>query len=168
MDCDMAEILRKSRREVDDRRRALAESKETGKACARCGEELGSRPAYRARKYGEDPFAMMCVECAPEWLTSRRGKPMKIIPAVDVYEWPCAGCNRPVVFGLSGGQYRTRVYCSDECRKTYAKQRRKSARSEAWEKTCEVCDSEFVAKRSDAKTCSPACRQKAYRNRLKA
>ena len=30
---------------------------------------------------------------------------------------------------------------------------------------CGVCGKDFVAKRSDAKVCSPACRQKSYRQR---
>ncbi len=32
-------------------------------------------------------------------------------------------------------------------------------------KPCEVCGGVFVAKRNDAKRCSAACRQKAYRGR---
>jgi len=35
------------------------------------------------------------------------------------------------------------------------------------EKTCEVCGEQFTATRRDAKTCSPACKQKAYRQRQK-
>ena len=31
--------------------------------------------------------------------------------------------------------------------------------------TCRVCGQGFTAKRSDARYCSPACRQKAYRDR---
>ena len=31
--------------------------------------------------------------------------------------------------------------------------------------TCETCGREFTARRNDAHNCSPACRQKAYRNR---
>src|SRR5215212_254818 len=34
-----------------------------------------------------------------------------------------------------------------------------------WDKTCEVCGRQFTAARRDAKTCSPACSQKAYRDR---
>jgi len=36
------------------------------------------------------------------------------------------------------------------------------------EKVCGVCGEEFTAKRVDAKTCSPACKQKAYRRRRAA
>lgn len=35
----------------------------------------------------------------------------------------------------------------------------------AREKVCEVCEEPFTATRRDAKTCSPACKQKAYRER---
>ena len=31
--------------------------------------------------------------------------------------------------------------------------------------TCETCGREFTARRNDARYCSPACRQKAYRDR---
>ncbi len=33
------------------------------------------------------------------------------------------------------------------------------------EKVCEVCSEEFTATRAHAKTCSPACKQKGYRQR---
>jgi hypothetical protein len=143
------------------RRRARVESRETGKVCAECGGDLSRRPAYRVSDYGS-PFVMMCEECAPEWLVSGRGKPMRIIPEVEVHAWDCAGCGRQVVFGMSPNQYRKRVYCSDECRRTW---RRNPKNREPYTNTCEVCGREFEAKRSDAKTCSPACRQKAYRQR---
>jgi hypothetical protein len=156
------------RREQDEkyatRRRVEAESRKTGKVCAKCGEEISPRPAYRVSEYGA-PFVMMCDECAPEWLVSGRGKPARTIPEVNVHRWDCAGCGRQVVFGMSPHQYRKRVYCSDECREAYARTA-KHKRSAPHECSCEVCGTEFVAKRSDAKTCSPACRQKAYRRRL--
>jgi predicted nucleic acid-binding Zn ribbon protein len=34
-------------------------------------------------------------------------------------------------------------------------------------KVCEVCGEEFTATRRDQKTCSRACKQKAYRRRRK-
>src|SRR5690349_4012859 len=34
-------------------------------------------------------------------------------------------------------------------------------------KYCQICDSEFEATRSDAKYCSDACKQQAYRNGIK-
>jgi hypothetical protein len=44
---------------------------------------------------------------------------------------------------------------------------RKEKRAEERKKVCEVCGEEFTATRRDAKTCSKACKQKAYRWRNK-
>ena len=35
-----------------------------------------------------------------------------------------------------------------------------------WKNKCEVCGATLVESREDARTCSPACRQKLYRQRL--
>jgi hypothetical protein len=144
--------------------RLWAESRKSGNVCAACGEDISSRPAYRVSEYS-GPFVMMCDGCAPEWLVSGRGKPMRIIPEVNVHVWDCAGCGRQVMFGMSPSQYRKRVYCSEDCRTAYA-HAAKSEHSVPHKNACEVCGAEFASKRSDAKTCSPACRQKAYRRRL--
>ena len=49
-------------------------------------------------------------------------------------------------------------YCSDTCRKAYAAR-------QARQKRCPACGKAFMGNRADARTCSPACRQKAYRQR---
>jgi hypothetical protein len=162
MGFDPVGARRQAREESAERRRRRDASRRTGKVCAKCGEELRrDHQAFRVSVYGS-PFVLMCGKCAPGWLTSGHGKPMRIIPRVDVHVWECAGCGRQVVFGMSNHQYRKRIYCSDECRKIY---RRKRERVGSHEKTCEVCGREFTAARSDAKSCSPSCRQKAYRQR---
>ncbi len=55
--------------------------------------------------------------------------------------------------------------CCNACaRKIHGRNRRERlARRRTRE--CEVCGETFTPPRSDAKTCSPACRQKAYRRR---
>ena len=60
-----------------------------------------------------------------------------------------------------------RTLCSGPCRRAYHKQVRKEKRAEERKKVCEVCGEEFTATRRDAKTCSKACKQKAYRWRNK-
>jgi len=74
----------------------------------------------------------------------------------------CERCWRPVVVltqtKYPGEDYERVIYCSDACR---------DARPER-DKVCEVCSKEFTATRSHQKTCSSACRQKAYRERKKA
>jgi predicted nucleic acid-binding Zn ribbon protein len=58
-----------------------------------------------------------------------------------------------------------RKYCSGRCSNDASIERRRQRRAAARQKVCEVCGEEFTAKRVDAKTCSPACKQKAYRRR---
>ena len=151
-------------------RRAAARA--TGETCGKCGKEFGDEhreKRYRVSEYNS-PFVVMCAECAPEWLVSGRGKPGRTMPSIEVHSWECAGCGSEVVFGMSEFQYRKRVYCSDACRKRYARKRHKqrTATREEHERACEVCGRAFLAKRSDAKTCSDACRQRAYRLRTSA
>jgi hypothetical protein len=138
------------------------ESRHTGEVCGHCGDALKGREAYRVSVYGA-PFVMMCRECAPHWLVSGVGKPVRYIPEVDVYTWGCAGCGRPVTFGMSSGQFRKRVYCSDQCRWTW----RRADKTTLHEKVCEGCGETFESKRSDARTCSDRCRQRVYRRGVK-
>ena len=161
---DWAEIHRESQE-----REALRQAaRETAETCGKCGEAIGPMThnfeIYRVREY--ERFIPMCVKCAPEWMVSRRGTPMRIIPGQEVYEWKCAGCGREVVFSMSESQYRRRIYCSEECKRTWKSKGSKRARTNPVKKTCEACGTQFEAKRSDAKTCSPKCRQRAYRQRL--
>jgi hypothetical protein len=71
----------------------------------------------------------------------------------------CVECGRRLSTG--GG---SRAFCSDRCRWTYHN-RLRGARIAArrGKMVCEVCGARFIPKRRDAKTCSPACRQKKYR-----
>jgi hypothetical protein len=52
--------------------------------------------------------------------------------------------------------------CSKRCSEKTAAERRRVRHEE---KTCAVCDELFVPKRCDARYCSNACRQDAYRKR---
>lgn len=58
------------------------------------------------------------------------------------------------------------AFCSDRCRWTFHN-RQRSQRTAAGRKmkTCEACGKGFVPRRSDARTCSSACRQKLHRLR---
>ena len=171
---------------VQKQRRDAARA--TGETCGKCGKEFGDEyrapneedgeydavyvgpeKRYRVSEYG-GPYVVMCAECTPKWLVSGRGKPGRTMPSIEVHSWECAGCGSEVVFGMSELQYRKRVYCSDACRRRYARKRHKqrTATREEHERACEVCGRAFLAKRSDAKTCSDACRQRAYRLRTSA
>ena len=88
-------------------------------------------------------------------------------PEDDFREATCEGCGRTVFRTFWTRRPGARVACSQSCRrKLHAALRR--AKSGRREKTCTVCGQSFLAARSDALTCSQACRQKAYRQRLAA
>jgi hypothetical protein len=90
---------------------------------------------------------------------------------------PCEQCGRRVALEIPsshfwamirGGQIRSRhgrILCSRRCR-WLLNGRDRSARSARFRlKDCVTCGERFEATRRDAVTCSPACRQKAYRRR---
>jgi hypothetical protein len=78
------------------------------------------------------------------------------------YEGACETCARTV---FKEGRYmRRHFFCGRGCDEVYWSRSRRKPKAK---KTCEVCDKEFTAKRVDTKTCSPACKQKAYRQRVK-
>jgi Zn finger protein HypA/HybF involved in hydrogenase expression len=61
------------------------------------------------------------------------------------------------------------LLCSDRCRnKVYGarfRTRYPKSKSKSLLVQCRVCQHNFVPRRADARTCSPACRQKSYRQR---
>ena len=73
-------------------------------------------------------------------------------------QW-CVVCGKPL---SKGG--RSQSFCSHSCRSWYHS-RLRSARLAVrrGKKVCELCGAEFTPKKSDAMTCSNACRQKKYR-----
>src|SRR5215208_274982 len=157
------------------RRRIMAE----GKTCAKCGGEIGGA-AYRYQPllqngYGGTTYRRrptldadpICGECAPDWLPelSTRVYTLHMYP----HNVQCENCGREVFFVSASERVpaKMRVFCCDD-RRTEAKAKRSSARRvEPHTMECEICHTEFSATRSDARTCSPKCRQKAYRQRLR-
>ena len=68
----------------------------------------------------------------------------------------CPFCNRWITkYG--------KKYCSDRCTNDAYLQRRRQRHELQLEKVCHVCGKQFHAKRIDAKFCSSACKQAAYR-----
>jgi len=60
--------------------------------------------------------------------------------------------------------YRSK-FCSDACRWTYHNHLRCERTEANRQKVCAICGTEFTARRADAKTCSPRCRQRLRRRR---
>ena len=147
----------------------------TARLCGCCSRELSlEEPAYFGAKVyvGIEPLSwnriskpricesryertVLCGSCAPEWLSQERS---------DVVTQLCAHCERPMVSRLKLSELGN-VFCSYPCKRAYYDRVREEKMAEKRKKVCEVCGEEFTATRQDAKTCSPGCKQKAYRRR---
>lgn len=75
---------------------------------------------------------------------------------------PCAACGQKVI--LRTDKRRTVVLCSDTCRARYYAQKTTVERAVT---ECAECGQPAPAGRSDRAYCSNACRQRAYRNRIR-
>ena len=82
---------------------------------------------------------------------------------------PCEGCGRPVHERYRDGLFHRNhhVICCEDCYKAaelkYARETRTLARGTH---ECQICGKSFEPTRNDAKFCSSACKQKAYRKRV--
>jgi hypothetical protein len=120
-----------------------------GGGCWRCGSELLRViivPNPDFRRY----LIALCGQCAtPDELAY-------VNATAD-----CPGCGIAMSFS-SLDAYTTRwVACSTRC---YQRAWRRSRRMKAT--LCAMCRRPFQSPRTDARFCSPACRQRAYRERL--
>jgi hypothetical protein len=98
----------------------------------------------------------ICADCRGDWYPSNWS------------QGHCVNCGRCVYHCKHRGDYRlTHVSCSQRCRIAIHNALAKAKRPDR-NKTCATCGKAFLAPRADAVTCSPACRQKAYRQRLAA
>jgi hypothetical protein len=153
----------------EERRQNVAQS--AARICGGCGKELSEnasvwlQPVRRRMAFGSSspliPFGRCCVPEKDDFAKLGR----------------CQACDRRVYLLVytyrAGRRYRQRmrlsrlVYCSLHCRQAVyaavAKARRE--RNKVKRLSCMVCGKEFPPTRSDARACSSACRQKAYRDR---
>jgi hypothetical protein len=128
--------------------------------CQFCHRELHPlEPIYRlpvGPVVGQGRYAWFCKPCldksGPKWLSE--------IPLSR--EQNCERCGRPVF--IPSRWKPKRPICSAKCRGALetakAKQRRTSRRVE---RECPICRRKFTPKRIDARYCSGACKQAAYR-----
>jgi hypothetical protein len=160
-------------------------ARKTGRICEGCGGEIGDTDTVsRLRfvkelgmRYVMETLCQKCVEgqagnkykygltlnqALRHLQVSDGKKPLVHIQRKLVYDY-CPTCSRKVVIDETKRERegkREHVFCSDDCFQAY---RNASRRIEPHELTCQVCGSTFTAKRSDAKTCSPACRMRKNR-----
>jgi hypothetical protein len=171
------------------------EARQTAEICGECGGTLGpDATIYRLRFFREGgiypsyPTRVLCEECASrprkprfslnsvvraQQLSKKHGLSFEdayqqVITRKLVYDY-CETCDRKVVWEESKrdrrGGGRLYVFCSERYARDIYRQIRNARNAEAREKPCEVCGERFTATRRDAKTCSAACKQKAYRQR---
>ncbi len=147
---------------------------------------------YRCRKLITDPVLPYCREhrCTqPDGYHNRdapEGRSYRACLCED-HLWddpqPCPGCAR-LVSNLKNAAWRRvrdwlyadekprahpRPFCSEQCRRRVFRTERKAAQLAARgedERQCVGCSAEFKGRRRDARYCSVACRQRAYRLRL--
>ncbi len=129
--------------------------------CKPCQRGMASfEPIYRDLGWNGRAIKvrLRCAECP---YASRRNPEDWRAPE------PCEGCGRPVIWELRRPLPR-HVVCSDECRlRVYRAIGRARRRSLVRSRSCLVCGLSYMPKRSDARYCSAACKQKVHRDRGK-
>ncbi len=142
------------------------DSSRYGKTCAICGGDIGARFAIRVslRFYNPNGFfgpfwgsqAGLACTSHKDLLSKVRLKGRELLQ--------CTHCGRDVfTWGKNprGGKF----FCCDRCEWNHYNAR---AKAKPEPHICKVCGNEFIPPRKDAITCSPKCRQKAYRDRAKS
>ena len=147
-------------------------SQEDCSCCGRCAEPIKpGEPVWRIYVTVPGLFspwrsmlAALCAKCGKQDWHAACCEPK-----------PCKGCGRTVhsILRVRWSERACRyfltkpVVCCEECghQARLAKQRRKRTRARGT-RDCPVCHETFEPTRTDAKFCSSACRQKAYRERV--
>jgi len=133
--------------------------------CANCERPIGeSELVYRVRVTSPSflmmgahgsVIAVLCRDCGDK------------VNRYFLDAKPCEYCQRPVRNQLSQ-VFVKHVVCSNQCRApidaAQARERRIQLAANR-KSSCETCHRNFTPKRADTKHCSPACKQKAYRQR---
>jgi hypothetical protein len=147
--------------------------------CTRCGELFDpALKAFMVRENvvtgkvpdGTHTIVAVCKKC----LTDEERKEWKLFLLASPdktrrkhIETTCGGCGQRImtVAKVRKGQRWPVRACSDRCAQ---RMRRKSAARKRWpvERKCR-CGKLFMPKHSDTIYCSPACKQRAYRRRIR-
>jgi hypothetical protein len=136
-------------------------AKANGDTCAKCGRKLApDEPVWRSRlDLGRSAFggrhirvAPVCAGCKSIWELFNDPE-------------PCQGCGRPVHYRYEFISRRL-TFCCERCRQRAQQGAMRDARRAARAgRTCDQCGKVFEPTRTDARFCSVACKQKAYRDR---
>jgi hypothetical protein len=136
---------------------------QTAELCGQCGRVLEPRDTiYRGRTFigafPGSPFSpagpvwrasVLCVDCAGG---AARGRPVR----------PCSHCGRGVIRHRHARPCYW-VFCCRRCEWQHRNRVRDQRAAKARQKVCVSCGEAFTARRTDATTCSAACRQRLHR-----
>ena len=137
----------------------------SGEVCARCDTRLDDI-IYLGETYPHR-LIPLCGDCfAPPGATGYDER-------IGSEPFPCENCGRLVVRQVSWSDLtpmyttqRIAPHCCLRCQgAANARKRRARRRAVRPARKCETCAMDFVPTRTDARHCSNACRQKAYRRR---
>lgn len=128
--------------------------------CTICRSELADEAIYRgvnlAPKY--PGIRYLCGRCGAERDAFRKWGRSTI----------CVNCGRPVISSTRPGRPPKLITCSEECTVAALNAADRHERKEQREPVkCEACGKAFLPKRTDASYCSVACKQRAYRQRVR-
>jgi hypothetical protein len=158
-------ILKWHRQAAEDRRRRVTlahEARRDGRSCAGCGRALDDDETRWLLSSWDRPQAPFGRECIPSGLLARaEGREGYDSRPIE----RCAGCGCPVCYTRRSWRRRRWALCSTCCEYVAGNRRRAERLAEARLMECAVCGERFQPARSDAITCSSACRQRAYRRR---
>jgi hypothetical protein len=172
-------------------------AKRSAEVCGECGEEIGE-PVFFIRKcMGRGPFGNIsyrrvpaCGDCGRDYYRAVRFETeLETVSRPGIDEWTrrlepthakaeCASCGRTCILDRDRKKFKKswlkyhgerRTFCSQRCRVRHNNQKRSERLEEKRAGTeCQECGDTFTPDRSDAKYCSAACKQRAYRKRKKA
>ena len=110
-------------------------------------------PIYRFAGNWRGRVSFLCAGCSKHWLQPDRW----------TARYPCERCGRTVGYDDNRVVPKHAV-CSDQCRiAVYRAISIARRRLLVERRRCKVCQAWFMPKRSDARYCKAACKQKAYR-----
>lgn len=143
--------------------------------CGVCRQPLDGRPGYlvngarwRRRSWRGARF-LVCPPCWREdrghWNVDHRTLPVMHLGLVgrsriELPPAPCAACGQLVI--RAADPLLKRVTCSVSCSASLSRSRNARERSS---RPCATCTAPITVGRADTRHCSPACRQRSYRNR---
>jgi len=155
-------------RNADERRafvQRMRAAQETGGFCGYCARTLApDEPValcvYKTWQHGHGMTgrAPICDDCIK--VPGRRG--LFALRTEHERLWlgaHCENCRRRLI--VPPDARRKHACCSDRCLRAVKKAGRHRVRAF----TCDTCGATFPPARTDSRYCSPACRQKAYRQR---